>query len=114
MQNMASGRTAEDSVLVLQTNHVDIVEVQKLSRLLIRGQVILSKRPSHARRVFISFVGVINWERQQSSCTILCGNGCAQVGCERGYSALPRKIIADHGDSAGQRWLHLRPGARRG
>jgi hypothetical protein len=37
MQNMASGRTAEDSILVLQAHHVDIVEVQKFSRNLIRG-----------------------------------------------------------------------------
>ena len=36
MQDMASGRTAEDSILVLQAHHVDIVEVQEFSGFLIR------------------------------------------------------------------------------
>ena len=35
MQNMASGRAAEDSIFVLQAHHVDIVEVQEFSCFLI-------------------------------------------------------------------------------
>ena len=43
MQNMASGWAAEDSVLVLQTHHVDVVEVQEVSRFLVGLQVILGE-----------------------------------------------------------------------
>ena len=47
MQNVAPGRAAEDSILVLQAHHVDVVEVQKISCFLIRLHVVLGKRPSH-------------------------------------------------------------------
>jgi hypothetical protein len=43
MQDMASGWTAEDSIFVLQANHVDIVEIQELRRVLIGLYVILRK-----------------------------------------------------------------------
>ena len=35
MQNVAPGRTAEDSILMLQAYHVDVVEVQKFGGSLI-------------------------------------------------------------------------------
>ena len=41
MQDMASGRAAEDSILMLQADHVDAVEVQKFSGFLIRLQIVL-------------------------------------------------------------------------
>jgi hypothetical protein len=63
---MASSRTAEDSILVLQAHHVDVVEVQERSRVLIRRDVILGKRPSHTIRIVVSFIGVVDRERQQS------------------------------------------------
>ena len=61
MQNMASGRTAEDSILVLQAHHVDIVEVQEFSRFLIRLHVVLGERPSHPRGIVISLFRVVHW-----------------------------------------------------
>ena len=41
MQDMASGRAAENSILMLQTDHVDAVEVEEFCGLLIRGQIVL-------------------------------------------------------------------------
>src|SRR6266568_2185976 len=35
-RSLASGGTAEDSIFVLQAHHVNVVEVQKFSRFLIR------------------------------------------------------------------------------
>src|SRR5450759_4005250 len=113
MQKMASGRTAEESILVLQGNHVDIVEVQEFSRFLIRGLVVLGERPSHPRGIVISLFRVVHWQRQQSSGSVLRGYGAAQVGGERSNSTLSRKIIADHRDSTRQRWLRLQSWARR-
>src|ERR1700689_4188472 len=107
MQDVASGRAAEDSILVLQTHHVDIVKVQEFSRFLIRSQLVLSQRPSHPRGIVVTFFGVIDRERQQSSIPVLCGDCAAQVSGERSESTLPRKIISDNGDSTGQRWLRM-------
>src|ERR1700730_5301562 len=105
MQDMASGRPAEDSVLVLEADQVDIVEVQEFSGFLIRRQVILSQRPSYSCRIVISLFRVVYRQGQQSSRPVLRGNGGAQVRCERSNSTLSRKVIADHRDSTRQRWL---------
>ena len=107
MQNVASGRTAEDSILVLQAHHVDIVEVQEFSRILIGLHIVLGERPSHSLGIVISLFSVVYWQRQQSSGSVLGGYGRTEVGGERSNSTLPRKIISDHRDSARQRrsWL---------
>ena len=63
MQNMASGRTTEDSILVLQTHHVDVVEVQEFGGLLIRLHFILRERPSHPGGIIVTFLGVVDRER---------------------------------------------------
>jgi hypothetical protein len=67
MQDMTSGRTTENSVLVLQAHHVDIVEIQEFGGFLIRFHIVLCKRPSHAIGIVLSFLGVVDRERQQSS-----------------------------------------------
>jgi len=59
MQDVASGGTAEDSVLVLQAHHVNIVKVQEFSRVLIRLYVILRQRPSHAGRIVVPLLRVV-------------------------------------------------------
>jgi hypothetical protein len=41
MQDMAPGRPAENSVLVLQAYHVDVVEVQEFGGFLIRLHIVL-------------------------------------------------------------------------
>ena len=64
VQNMASGRAAEDSVLVLQAHHVDVVEVQEFSGFLIRLHLVLRKRPSHSCRIVVPLFCVVDWERQ--------------------------------------------------
>src|SRR5579863_1306533 len=109
MQNVASGRASEDSILVLQAHHVDIVEVQKVSSFLIGLHVVLGERPSHAWGIVVSFFGVVDRKRQQSSRAVLRGNGAAQVGRESGDATVPGKIVPDHRDAAGQGSLRLRP-----
>src|SRR5271165_621132 len=113
MQDMASGWTAEDSIFVLQAHHVDVVEVQKLSRFLIRLHLVLGERPPHPGGIVVSFFGVIHRERQQSSRPVLCGNGAAQVGGEGSDSTMSRKVVPDHGDPAGQGWLRVKSRTRR-
>src|SRR5260370_36793658 len=114
MQNVASGCTAKDSILVLQAHHVDLVEVQEFSRFFVRRQVILGERPPHPCGIVISFFGVVYRQCQQSSGAILRRYGLAQVRGECSDATLSRKIISDHRDSTRQRWLRLRSCARHG
>src|SRR5580698_1100977 len=98
MQNMASGRTAKDSILMLQANHVDVIEVQEPSGLLIRRGIVLCQRPSHRRRIVVALFGIVYRQCQQASGSIFRRYGVAKIGGERGNSTLPRKVVSDHGD----------------
>ena len=108
LQDVTASRSTENSILVLQTDHVEIVEVQELSGLSIRSQIVLGERPSHPRRIVISSVRVVYRKRQQSSGPALGGYGCAQVGGKSSDSTLPRQIVPDHRDPTRQRWLRAR------
>src|SRR5690348_13880721 len=99
MQDVASGRTTEDSIFVLQAHHIDIVEVQECSRFLIGRHVVLGERPSHPCGIVISLFRVVHRQRQQSSCPVLRGYGFAEVRGERSNPAMSWKIIPDYGNS---------------
>ena len=77
MQDMTTGWTAEDAILVLQRYHVNVVEVQEFSGFLIRLHIILSERPSHRGGIVVTFFGIVDRESQQSSSPVLRGNGAA-------------------------------------
>src|SRR6266576_7316675 len=108
MQNMASGWPAEDSVLMLQADHVDAAEVQKPRGFPVGCDVVLRKCPPYPCRIVISLVGVVYRKRQQSRCSILRRYRAAQVCRERGNPTLPGKIVPNHGDSTRQGWLRLK------
>src|SRR5271165_914078 len=107
MQYVTSSRAAEDSVLVLEADHVDVVEVQEFRGIAIGLQVVLGKRPTYACGIVVALFGIVDRECQQSSCAVLRGDRAAKVGRKGGDSTLPRKIIPNHGDSTGQRWFGL-------
>src|SRR4051794_40575876 len=100
MQDMAASWPSEDSILVLQADHIDIIEVKEFSGGLIRTQVILCQRPPNPRRIVISRFRIVHWQRQQSRTPVLGGDSPTQVGCEGGNSTLTRKIVANDGDPA--------------
>src|SRR5580698_9214919 len=113
MQDVASGGTTEDSMLVLQALLVDVLEVEALCRLLVRPHVILGERPAHARWVVVALVCVVDGESQEAGIAILRGNGAAQVGSESGNAAMTGEIITDYRDPTGQGNLRVRPRPRR-
>src|SRR5580692_4702717 len=102
MQDMAAGWTAEDSILVLQANHVDVVEVQEFGGFLIRLHIVLRERPSDAIGIVVCLLGVVDRERHQSSGSAFRGYGCAQIRGKSSDPTMSRKIISDHCDSSGQ------------
>src|ERR1035441_4907907 len=98
MENVASGGSAENSILVLQTHHVDVVEIQERSRIPISLYVSLSQRPSNAIRIVVTLFRVVYRKRQQTSCSILRRDGRAQVGSKCGDAALSGKIVTDRSE----------------
>src|ERR1700690_2518260 len=112
MQNMAFGGAAEDAIFMLQANHVDVVEVQKLGRVTVGLHILLSERPPHARGIVIALLAIVYRQSQQTGVSIFRRYSRAQVGGEGGDSTLARKVVADYRDSAGQRRLRLRAWAR--
>src|SRR6201987_2936283 len=107
MQDMASGPTTEDSILALQAHHVDVVEVQECSRLLIGLHLVLSERPSHPGGIVVALIGVVDGERQESSTPVLRGDCAAQVCGEGSNSTLSWKIVPDYCNSTRQRGPRL-------
>src|SRR5208283_5435027 len=99
MENVAAGRTAENSIFMLQTHHIDIVEVQKFSRVFIRLDVVLGERPSYPWGIVISFFGIIDRQCQQSRRSVLARYGRAQICRKCRDSTLSRKIIPNHRNS---------------
>ena len=57
---MTARRATKNSVLVLQTNHVEICEIQKISSLLIRREIVLRKSQPHTRRIRVSRLGIVD------------------------------------------------------
>src|SRR5436190_7919768 len=101
-QDVTTSGPSEDSVFVLQAYQIEIREIQEVSRLLIRCQIILLKGESHPRRVCIAQFRVIHWDCEQSCRSILRGNCLAQVSGKGGDPALPGKVVANYGDPAWQ------------
>ena len=71
MEDVASRRTSEDPILVLQAHHVDVVEVQEFRRVLVGLHFVLGKRPAHTRRVVISLFGIVYGQGHQPCGSIL-------------------------------------------
>ena len=113
-QNVTARRTAEDSVLVLQAYQIEICEIQKVSRLLIRRQIVLLKGESHPRRVCIPRFRIVDRHREQSCRSILRRNCFAQISGKGGDPALPGKIVANNGDPARQPSARARANRRAG
>ena len=48
LQNMRAGRSAKNSVFVLQANQIDVAEIQEVRSLAVRRQLILRKLESYS------------------------------------------------------------------
>jgi len=94
-QDVAARSAAEDAVFVLQRNHVDAVDVQKVGRPTIGVEVLLGQLEAHARRVGVPLLDVINGQGQTLHIRIFGGNGLTQVRGEGSNAALAWQVVAD-------------------
>src|SRR6267378_2705429 len=87
---------------MLETNQVDITEIQKLGGLTIRSQIVLGQLEAYPGRIGVALFGIVHRKSQQLRRTIFRVNGVAQIGCECGDSAVSWKIVANDRDSSGK------------
>src|SRR5207249_8418115 len=92
---------------MLQTNQIDVVEIQEVRCLPVGRQLIFGKLESDSCGVTIAFFCVIDWQRQKFRRAIFSVDRIAQVCRECRDPALPRKIIPDDGDSTWKRRSRL-------
>src|SRR5512146_1902400 len=95
-QDVATGRTTKNAVLMLKRNEVNVAEIQEIGSIFIGGGVSLGEFESNSRRIAVVRSRIVDWYRQQLSTSVLGADGVAQV-CRKGCnSALPREVISDH------------------
>jgi hypothetical protein len=97
-QHVPARGAAEDAVLVLQTHHVDRVDVQKLGRTPVRVDLAFGDLEAHALRIRVRLGRVVQRHDQRLDCRSGFGRGRRQIGGERGDPALARQIRADEGN----------------
>src|SRR5258707_7518068 len=103
-QDVAACRAAENSVLMLQTNQVDVAKIQEVRRLSIGSKAILGKLEAHAGGVTVAFGRIVDRQCQKLGSPVFRVDRVAEV-CREGRDAtFARKIIPNHGDPARQHW----------
>jgi len=94
-QNMTPCRTAEDSVLVLQTDDVDVADIQKVGCALIRRQVAFGQLEPNATRIRVPSWTVVDGNGKTGPLAFVGDDGFAQVCRKRGNPAPSREIVAN-------------------
>src|ERR1700752_1791917 len=97
---MAAALAAEDPVFVLHTNRIDGVYIQEVRSASIRSEVAFGDFEADARRIGISPTRIVNRNDEAVDIRKRRSDGVGQVGGEGGDPALPRHVIAEHGDFA--------------
>src|ERR1035438_9213264 len=92
-QDMAAGFPSKNSILVLQTHHIDIAGIKKVGGRLIGREIALGYLESHARWIAITRMRVIYGYYGYSSGTVLSSNRITQVCREGGNSTLAREVV---------------------
>src|ERR1041385_8396655 len=89
-QDVTTGNSSENPVLVLHTDQIISVEVQKLGGPLVRSLVLLGKLQSYTLRIVVRRVRIVDWNGEQPRSTVFGSYGSAEVSGERGNATLPR------------------------
>lgn len=98
LKDVAPGLSTEDSVLVLDRDDVDRVDVQEVRGAAVRRDLALGDLEPNARRVCVAPTGIVHREDEALDLRVRAGDGAAQIRRERRNSALTRQVIAEHRD----------------
>src|ERR1700749_4031435 len=83
-QDVTAGNSSENPVLVLHTDQIISVEVQKLGGPLVRSLVLLENLQPYTLRIVVARVGIVDWNGKQPRTTVFGRYGSAQVCGECG------------------------------
>src|ERR1700682_2397302 len=97
---MASTGAAINAELVLQTDHVGIAEVEKVSRPQVRVKILLGDLESYLARIVVTRFNVVDRHHAAFDFGKLFRNRTMQILGERGNATFPREIITDKRHSA--------------
>jgi len=82
--------STKDPVFVLQTDQINVAEIQEISGLAVGSHLILGKFESDSGRVDVAFWRIVDRKRQEFRGAVFGMNRVAQIRGERGDAALPR------------------------
>jgi len=91
---MGARFSSEDSVFVLNGEHVHAIDVQKVRRAPIRRDVALSDFEAHTLGVRVMPTGVVHRDNEAVCARQRITECVDKVGCERRDPALARQVIA--------------------
>ena len=104
-QQVAAGRSAVDSELVLDRDNVHVAGVQEVGGAPVRTQVLLLNLEANHVRISIAALDVIDRHREASALGMPRRHRSQQVGRKRGDAAFARQVVAEKcdGSNAGLR-----------
>src|SRR5437879_6096813 len=92
---MAARRSAEDTVFVLEKDHLNVAEIQKLRRAFIGIDVLFGDFKTDLLRITVGFGSVVDRNDITFDARKLDGHGPAKIVREGANAALARQISAD-------------------
>ncbi len=101
-ENVAAGWPAEDPVLVLEADDVDVADVEEVGRTLIRRQVPLGQFEPDAIRVRVPARTIVDRDGEARILALVTHDRVAEVRCERCDAAASREVITDNRDPSGR------------
>jgi hypothetical protein len=94
-QNVAPSAPPENPILMLETDHIYVADVQKIRGSRVRGKVVLEKLETDSFRVSISLGSIVHRNSGAVSVGQLSSHSFAEIGRESGYATLSRHMITD-------------------
>ena len=104
LDDVSTGLTAENPVLMLQGNNVEPRSVQEIGGLRIAIDRLLLDLETHGRRIVIGAAGIVHGNDAGLQIRARCRDRPMQIMREGGNSAAARKMIADERNTL--EWFH--------
>jgi hypothetical protein len=98
LQDVAASRSAENPILMLQANQVNIAEIQEVGGLAVGSQFILRKFEANPGRIAVTFCSIVDRKREELGGSVFGVNGVAQIGCKRSDATAPGQVVPDDSD----------------
>ena len=101
-KNVRASLTAKDPVLVLDREHIYLVDVQEIRGALIRAEIPFCDLESDARRIRVPTSGIVHREHKAIRVRQLARHGLGEMRRECGDATVARQMVAKNSES-----LHL-------